>query len=130
MQADAFCRHCMNILWVENHASFARIAVRRFLAGHSVTVVPSLAEARAALTANTFAVVLIDYDLDDGKGDELVRELRGVQNGPRIVATSSHDEGNRLLVEAGAHAVCGKMQFGRIADVLAKVTSETTDGER
>jgi DNA-binding response OmpR family regulator len=111
----------MNILWVENHASFARLAGRQFLAAHAITVVPSLAEARAALAANAFDVVLIDYDLDDGKGDELVRELCGRPDGPRVVATSSHDEGNRLLVEAGAHAVCGKMQFSRIGEVLAKM---------
>jgi DNA-binding response OmpR family regulator len=111
----------MTILWVENHASFARLAAKQFLAAHAVTVVPSLAEARAALAATAFDAVLIDYDLDDGKGDELVRELCARPNAPRVVATSSHDEGNRRLLEAGAHAVCGKMQFSRIAEVLAKL---------
>ena len=31
----------MNLLWVENHATFARTAARSFLAGHAVTVVPT-----------------------------------------------------------------------------------------
>lgn len=114
----------MNILWVENHASFARLAARQFLSEHTVTVVPSLASARTALAQGVYAVVLVDYDLDDGKGDELVRELRGLAQPPRIVATSSHENGNRLLVEAGAHAVCGKMEFRRIAEVLATLNAK------
>jgi CheY-like chemotaxis protein len=108
----------MQILWVENHDQFARIAARQFLAGHSVTVVPSLTGARAALVNGSFDVVLIDFDLDDGKGDELVRELKALPKPPHLVAASSHDEGNRALLEAGADAVCGKLQFARIAEVL------------
>jgi DNA-binding response OmpR family regulator len=118
----------MNILWVENHASFAQIAARQFLAGHIVTVVPSLAQARVALADGKFAVVLVDYDLDDGKGDELVRELCQLTDGPRVIATSSHEDGNRLLSEAGAHAVCGKMKFSHIAEVLAKATGDANPG--
>jgi DNA-binding response OmpR family regulator len=111
----------VNILWVENHKSFVQQATKHFLTAHTVTVVPSLAAARAALAGDAFDVVLVDYDLDDGKGDELVRELRQRTDGPHVIAVSSHEEGNRLLVEAGAHAVCGKMQFSRIAEVLARV---------
>ncbi len=113
----------MDILWVENHPQFARIAARQFLAGHAVTVVPSLAEALAALAAGPFDAVLIDYDLDDGKGDELVRELCVKPGRPRLVATSSHEEGNRALLAAGADAVCGKLRFAQIAEVLARVVS-------
>jgi CheY-like chemotaxis protein len=111
----------MNILWAENHASFARIAAKQFLAGHTLTVVPSLAAARAALAGGEFAVVFVDYDLDDGKGDVLVRELRQLPAGPRVVAVSAHEEGNRLLVAAGADTICGKMRFSRIAEVLAEL---------
>src|SRR5580700_7082828 len=111
----------MTILWVENHAQFARIATRQFLTAHTITVVPSLATARAALAGNEFSVVMIDYDLEDGKGDELVREVRQLPNCPWVLATSSHDEGNCLLIPAGAHAVCSKMQFSLIAEVLAQL---------
>lgn len=107
----------MNILWVENHRSFVN-AAKQFLAAHAVTVAPSLVDARVALAAHQFDAVLIDYDLDDGKGDELVRELLQFPNRPRIVATSSHDDGNRKLPDAGADAVCSKMTFTRIVEVL------------
>jgi DNA-binding NarL/FixJ family response regulator len=112
----------MNVLWVDNHAAFARIAARQFLGSHAVTVVPSLTAARAALAEGRFEVVLIDFDLDDGKGDELVRELGLRPARPWVVATSSHAEGNRALSAAGADAVCGKLDFARIGELLERLT--------
>lgn len=119
----------MNVLWVENHPRFARLAGRQFLGGHAVTVVPSLAGARAALAGalagGSFDAVLIDFDLDDGKGDELVRELCASPDRPCVVAVSSHEVGNRALVEAGADDVCGKMEFGRIGEVLRQLAGRS-----
>jgi DNA-binding response OmpR family regulator len=108
----------MKLLWVENHATFARLAARQFLATHAVTIVPTLAAARAALASTNFDAVLIDYDLDDGKGVELMRELRQAAQRPWLVAVSAHPVGNQALREAGTDAVCGKLEFTRIAEVL------------
>lgn len=67
-------------------------------------------------------MVLCDYDLDDGKGDEFVRECRGSTRTGRpclpIIAVSSHETGNAALVRAGASAVCSKMEFERIGGVI------------
>lgn len=109
------------ILFVENHARFARVVVPQFLSTHDVVVTTSLADARDFLKEDTFDVVLLDYDFDDGKGDELMRELSTHDARPKIVAVSSHEPGNAALVAAGADAVCGKMQFAQIARVLDKV---------
>jgi DNA-binding response OmpR family regulator len=111
----------MQLLYVENHARFARLTVAQFLSSHQVTVVPSLIAARQALTLNTFDVVLVDYDLDDGKGDELVRELRTQSPRPFIIAVSSHQDGNDALVAAGADATCSKMQFANIEAMLSSL---------
>lgn len=62
----------MRILYVENHRRFAKLTVQQFLASHEVVVVPSLAAARQALAQGSFEAVLLDYDLDDGKGVELI----------------------------------------------------------
>lgn len=62
----------MRILFVENHEVFAGTVCRTFLPGHEVQVVPSITRAMALLVEQTFDVVLTDYDLDDGKGDQLV----------------------------------------------------------
>jgi DNA-binding response OmpR family regulator len=108
----------MRILWVENHASFVRVTLKQFLSEHAVTVVPSIAAARSALINDLFDIVLVDYDLDDGKGSELVAEVRQRRGALPIIATSSHERGNSLLIAAGATAVCGKTEFHRIRGVI------------
>lgn len=108
----------MNILYLENHAIFARQVTQQFLAAHQVTIVPSLAEARMAFSNGQYDLILSDYDLDDGKGDEFVSECRDTCPTIPIIAVSSHDAGNTALLKAGATAVCGKMKFDRIQQVI------------
>src|SRR5689334_15146552 len=79
----AFARR-VRLLYVENHAVFASIAVEQFLSRHEVTIAPSLAAARAEWARSTFDAMLVDFDLDDGKGDAFVRELRGGFRGPIV----------------------------------------------
>ena len=109
----------MRILWVENHAPFVAVVLQTFLRDFNVCVTPSVKEARRHLTAETFDAILLDYDLDDGKGSELVPLILSLPNHPLLVAASSHADGNSRLREAGADAVCPKMEFARIASVLA-----------
>jgi CheY-like chemotaxis protein len=109
----------MRLLWVENHASFVRVAGRQFLSAHALTVVPSLTAAKAALAAETFDAVLLDYDLDDGKGADLIAFIRQLPTVPAVIATSSHEDGNAALLAAGANAVCAKAKFAAIESVLA-----------
>ncbi|WP_050030399.1 response regulator [Verrucomicrobium sp. BvORR034] len=111
----------MTILYVENHDVFAANVIRLFLAQHAVTVVPSIAGALEVRTTEAFDLMLVDFDLDDGKGDALVREVRASGDQIVIVAVSSHDEGNAALVRAGASAICGKMEFSQIEQVIQRV---------
>src|SRR6266481_4518254 len=115
----------MRIIYVENHAVFAANVIRQFLSRHSVTVAPSLSAARQALEVGHFDLLLVDYDLDDGKGDELVRELNTTGKAVAVIGVSSHEEGNTALLRAGAVAVCSKMQFDRIQSVIDTVTAHT-----
>lgn len=107
----------MRILFVENHAVFAETVRAAFLSEHQVEVVPSVRLAVEALERRAFDVVLVDYDLDDQKGDVLVTQLRTTGK-LLVVGVSSHAEGNAALLHAGAHAVCPKLEFAEIADVL------------
>lgn len=118
--------HC-KILWVENHAAFARIAVKQFLHQHTVTVVPSIATARQTLSNGDFDVILVDYDLDDGKGTELLMEICARSPNAKVIATSSHDRGNSLLLAAGAQSVCSKMAFSKISQVIHEVLGSSAD---
>ena len=116
----------MKILYLENHAVFAEQVTRQFLSTHQVTVVPSISEARNALACGDFNLVLSDYDLDDGKGEEFVRECRATKLQLPIIAVSSHEAGNAALVAAGASAVCSKMEFDRIQQVIETVEHENS----
>jgi CheY-like chemotaxis protein len=62
------------ILFVENHQVFAHTVIEQFLSNHEVVLVATVAEAKQALTTS-FDVVLVDYDLPDGKGTEVVDAL-------------------------------------------------------
>jgi DNA-binding NarL/FixJ family response regulator len=111
----------MQLLWVENHAGFVRSAGKAFLTAHSVTVVASVAAAKVALSEKRFDAVLLDYDLEDGKGTSLIPTLLALPAPPAVIATSSHDSGNQALVAAGAGAVCSKMRFAEIETILSRV---------
>jgi two-component system, OmpR family, response regulator len=108
----------MRILFVENHEAFSSLVTEKFLAGHHVLVVASLADARLELSAGGWDVVLIDHDLDDGKGVELVRELERQSERPYLVGISAYQHLNDALRNAGADTTCGKLQFAEIAEVI------------
>jgi DNA-binding NarL/FixJ family response regulator len=111
----------VNILYVENHAVFAANATHQFLSFDTVTVVPTIDGARGQLAVKNFDLLLVDYDLDDGKGDQLIREIRASGNITPIIGVSSHDQGNKALSQAGASAICSKMQFENIQKVIKSV---------
>ena len=108
----------MRILWVENHAGFVRAAGRQFLATYELTVVPSVEAARAALISSAFDVIIVDYDLDDGNGTEVIAHTKELIPRVGVVAASSHAEGNARLLAAGADTVCPKLQFANIHGAL------------
>lgn len=108
-------------MFVENHATFARQVCTTFLGEHDVTVVPTLAKARDLLAGTPWDAVLIDFDLDDGKGVDLVLELASRNPRPKLVAVSAFDEKNQAMLKAGADAACSKLQFSRIGQMLAEL---------
>jgi len=119
----------MKILWVENHKAFVTIALKSILSAHDVTVTPTLTGARAAFACDRFDAILVDFDLDDGKGNELVKEIAADDKRPIIVACSSHAEGNAQLIRAAADAVCSKMKFQDI-DFVLEIATQTRSSNR
>ncbi len=117
----------MKILMVEDNPTFSALACNNFLTSHDVKVAATLKAARSALDSESFDAVLVDFDLPDGKGNQLVTWIRQrppTQKVP-IVAISSHERGNRRLLAAGANTTCSKMHFKKITKALAKVASKT-----
>lgn len=119
-------RKPMRILYVENHAAFAETVKQKFLSKHSVTIVPTLSAARERMQKSLFEVLLVDYDLDDGKGSELVLEVCASGKSVAIIGVSSHAEGNVALLQAGAAAICGKTEFDQIQSVIDRITQHRT----
>jgi DNA-binding response OmpR family regulator len=109
----------MNILLVENHRVFANTVIAQLLCDHSVMSVPNVMEALDAYRSSSFDAVLIDYDLDDFKGDVFVRRIRAGGSRVPIIAISAREDGNDALLAAGADHVCHKAQFSTIVELLA-----------
>jgi len=108
----------MNILFLENHALFATTVIEQFLGAHEVVVASSVAQGVSALESGSFDVALVDYDLDDAKGDVFVRHIRDAGFELPIVGVSARKEGNEALIECGADAVCHKQGFARIEEAM------------
>lgn len=108
----------MRILFVENNTSFAQIVKQQFLSEHDVQIVPSIEAAKAALRINRYGIVLLDYDLDDGKGIELLDNIRTHYPTAKVIAVSAIDTNNIALQKAGVHAVCAKRDFASIGKFL------------
>lgn len=111
----------LRVLLVENHKYFVDAVVKEFLSDFSVEVVPSLTEAFSVTRHAEYDIYLVDYDLDDGKGSSFVKHIREERPSAKIIAISSHDSGNNKLLDAGANAVCSKMHFRSIRDVISSV---------
>jgi len=108
----------MRILFVENHHTFSSLVADKFLSAHEVLIVATLEHARLELSGDAWDVVLIDHDLDDGDGVELVRELDRLSQRPYIIGVSAYPHLNEALKNAGADTTCGKLDFAEIQAVL------------
>jgi DNA-binding response OmpR family regulator len=66
------------------------------LKGHQVTAVACLAEAEAALPSQRIDLILLDLNLPDGDGLNLLHQLRGHSEIPLFVVSGRTDEASRL----------------------------------
>src|SRR3954454_16421036 len=98
----------MKILLVEDHPD-SRRNLQRLIAkrGHDVTAVGSAEEAEAALAAETFPFLILDWMLPGKSGVDLCRELRGGRNGGErfilLVTAKADTEDLERALEAGAN---------------------------
>lgn len=114
----------MRILFVENHETFVSTVIPLFLAAHDVVVVSSVRDALVKILEGGFDLCLVDFDLDDAKGDEFVRVALERGTSAKMIGVSSHDEGNAKLLAAGAEATCKKTEFAKVPALLAALFPE------
>jgi two-component system OmpR family response regulator len=83
----------VRILLVEDDAALAS-AVCSYLVAKAfvVDVAPSLADARAALTAVQYAAVLLDLHLGDGEGLSLLPNVRALRERPIVIVLTARDQ--------------------------------------
>ena len=111
----------MKILFVENHEAFLKIVIKQFLSEHEIKIAPNMSDAWNLFCAERFDIILMDYDLDDGKGSVLVERIRKTDPDIKIIAVSSHDDGNNALIKAGADLICSKVEFEKIDVVIGSL---------
>ena len=83
--ASAAPARSLRVLLVEDHED-TRAVLHRLLTrwGHTVTIAGSVAQARAAIAAGTFELMLSDIGLPDGTGLEVVAALREKSDIPAV----------------------------------------------
>jgi PAS domain S-box-containing protein len=116
----------MKILLVEDHAG-SRRNLQRLIArrGHEVTAVGSAEEAEAALAAESFPFLILDWMLPGKSGVDLCRELRAGPNGDEmfilLVTAKADTEDLEQALEAGANDYLTKPLDVDLLDVRISV---------
>lgn len=114
------------VLYVEDDPDLPRI-VQELLRGTTLSHVTTLAEAREALRAKTFDLVLLDLDLPDGSGLELLPELQLETPPPPVLVFSGSELDGRLSEQVAASLVKARTSD---AALLGAITALLGDGGR
>ncbi len=89
----SFDRSSYNILIVEDSKFVNRLLFDTFSKyGYSARQSHTLAEAREALAASDFDLIILDLHLPDGDGEELIEEMKNVPETKIIVLTADDDQ--------------------------------------
>lgn len=114
------------ILVVEDDRGIATMLERGLrLAGHRVTTVGGLVEARSAWVARRFDIVLLDVMLPDGDGIELLAERRAAGDDVPAVLLTAREEGelHERADRAGATAYLPKpFAWADLLQLIDRVT--------
>ena len=113
------------ILVVEDDRGIATMLERGLrIAGHRVTVADGAAAARAAWTAGTFDLVLLDVMLPDGDGIDLLAERRATGDEVPAVLLTAREEAelHERADRAGATAYLPKpFAYADLLEVVRRV---------
>lgn len=110
----------MQILLVEDNIELGR-ALADMLSGYGVTLCSSIAEAKKALGGD-YALYILDWQLPDGEGVDLCREIRERTGTPILMLTVIDDEDSMVKAfAAGADDYVTKPFMPRV--LLARVAA-------
>jgi CheY-like chemotaxis protein len=115
------------ILMVEDDAEQAALYANVLrAAGYDVVVAENAATAVGRLTEDTFDLALVDWDLPEMCGDDLIRKIRLEYPDIKTVLFSNHNEVDVLAASSGADAWLRKTEgILRLRQVIAEVLQPT-----
>ncbi len=131
--------NAIRILLVDDSQSM-REAYRRIFerGGFDVTTADSIRQATAALERERFDIVVVDYFLPDGNGEELCRRLSGKADSPvlAIITGTYREEIIKRCIDAGASECLFKneaneLTLARVRTLARQIQSQkTVEAER
>jgi PAS domain S-box-containing protein len=99
--------------------------VRVLLRGHvDLVLAPSLHDAHKKLREEVFDLILLDVELTDGSGLDLIRDLDDVEYMPQVVIFSAHEVGNDVAQKVKAALVKSKDSRKELINVIMSVIKE------
>lgn len=97
------------VLLVEDETPLRRIIARNLVArGHHLIAVDSVGDAIAAMTTRLPEIVLLDVNLPDGTGWEVLRWLRAIHHRPAVIVYSAVPCSQKRIAEFQPDAVLTK----------------------
>jgi|GEM_PF-407689 len=104
--------------------------VRVLLRGHvDLVLAPSLFDAHKKLREEVFDLILLDVELTDGSGLDLIRDLDDVEYMPQVVIFSAHEVGNDVAQKVKAALVKSKDSRKELINVIMSVIKDRDAGE-
>jgi len=111
------------ILFVEDDSAFRQRIIRKYLTGCHVTEAGDVPAFYRTQNILKFHIILMDYELPGGNGEELVKQVRSHNFDGAVVGISSSAYYNRLLLQAGADTAIEKQQSYRLPQTIRHALS-------
>lgn len=104
--------------------------VRVLLRGKvDLVLAPSLHEAHEKLRSDVFDLILLDVELTDGSGLDLIRDLDEVEYMPQVVIFSAHEVGNEITQKVKAALVKSRDSRKELINVIMSVIKDRDSSE-
>jgi len=105
--------------------------VRVLLRGQvDLVLAPSLYDAHKKLREEVFDLILLDVELTDGSGLDLIRDLDDVEYMPQVVIFSAHEVGKDVAQKVKAALVKSKDSRKELINVIMSVIKERDSAEQ
>lgn len=118
----------MTVMMVENCSVMQRVWHDMLAGIANLTLIGIYGGAAAAIVGLRRMppdIVLLDIQLDDGSGIDVLRVLAAEQPAARVIVVTTENDAlyRRYYLNAGAHAFYGKNEIGAIHHTLARLAS-------